>query len=637
MKKYLILIAAAFSLAAVAEVKIIKRISVAPEKQVLDEGKSVDYTLPVVRRSDGSHKKGYRVGLRLRAIGVSKTWGGGWSMLMQLKVNGRIVDRFTADKLPRLVDRPDSKQLTGGPNKRYSGSPWYVRYTKSWDVGYGPDFLPGTKFNPFFKEDITDYLFDIEDLVVTDEPLNISVINIASRIEGLQKLMALKKQRFQMAVKEIEIVIFENPVNRGAASKKIVPPTVLQSRAAAARIRYSGEYTLERTRAELAALAFAEKKFKNCERIDKKGFVIPGHLWLNYVSNYLNAESYIPLLDEARKAGVGLVKVHSYWADINALSPFMPRNAAAEKDFRKLIDLCHARNMKFIAYVSPAWVKLNKAYSKNWELSDPTAKPMKKIQWGRVCTGSPEFRSFFFNGVKQMIEKYPIDGIYVDHGISDVLEKACRVNGHIHPFVKGGKYDSSDDTLSKLYALCRSKGKLLYLFAEGKTGTENYCDVHYVGESTPSMSAHFERHRNLKGNVFFLPMPHGFTYYSWREVYAFTMVLGHFPLLSYNEKLTTAEEKAWFFHFLPLWKAMSTPGTRIYRDIKKTDFFTERPANVIITAYVNTEIFLVVSNCGTKAGKIAFVTPVTDMESGKSSRSFTIAERDFMIFRLEKF
>jgi len=576
-----------------------------------------------------------RVGLRIKAIALSKSYNGGWTMIMQLKVNGKIVDRFNADKQPRLINRPDTKQLTGGPNKRYSGSAWYDKYMKSWDVGYGENFMPPKEFNPYFKEDITDYIFDIDDLVEADYPVEVELINVADKSDGLVKLMQQQKRKFPLAAAKLELVIFENPANRGAASKNIALPSAGESQAMRDRIRKFEEFSTAEAQATLAEIKRSQKLFGQCERHTRRGHTEPGHLWIQYVSNYKNADSFIPLLDEAKKSGVGVVKVHSYWADINKTSPFRPANQAAEADYRKLIKLCHDRGLKFIAYVSPAWVKLNKDYNTAWEFSDKSTAPDKPVKWGQVCTGSPEWRNYFFSNVQKMFNDYPIDGIYVDIGVNNAEEARCTKKDHIHAFTHDvpGRA-SSKDMINRLYSLCRKNNKLMYLFAESHDNFEDICDMQYVGESTPSMAAHVDRHRKLKGNIFFLPMYHGFTYYSPREVYAYTMVLGHFPLASYSEQKTWNMEFTWFKHFLGIWSAMSKDGTHIYRDVKKSPLIKNAPAGTMLTAFVNTDTYLVVANFGNTPVEYVFTQTLEDMENGKKSTSFTISERDFRIFRM---
>ena len=616
------------------EIKIAETIPLAPQKQSIAEGESLEYSLPIVKKSDGSWKKGHRVGLRIHAFAQNTAYTG-WTMLMRLAVNDKLVERFDCNRLPRLINRPEIKKMDGGEHARYYGDPWYVSYAKSWDVCYGPDFVePPERFLASFEEDVTDYLFDIDDLVAVDAPIKITVTNIANEIGGLQKLTAATGRRFPLVVKEISLQIFENPEDRAPASKRIPPPTKEQSAAATARLSPLPPFSVERERAVLNAMKFAEDNFRNCERIDKRGNVIPGHVWLSYDSNAKNSDSFIPQLDLAKEAGVGLIKVHAYWADIHGKSPFLLRDAETEKDFLHLIDLCHERGMKFIVYASPAWVKLNKAYDKRWEFSDPSMKMLKPQKWGLACTGSPEFRSFFFNGIDTLFKTYPVDGIYIDHGIYDEKERACQAEGHIHPFAKSDNYASSDDLLTKLYALCKAHGKLLYLFAESKPGTENYCDVQYVGESTPSMQAHLDRHRSFKSNLFFLPMAH-FTYYSWREVYACTMPLGHFPLLSYPWKRVEGDDCLWFRHFLPLWTALSQPGTRIYRDIKESPVITSRFDKAIVTAFVNDAVYLVVANLNYKPQNIAFSKEMLNLENGSKAQTFTVPERDLLILRME--
>ena len=636
MKKFLLaLLVLPLAVVAAEKVKIVERHPLIKKRLTLQAGEKQHWTGPRLKTTDKKWGN-KRIGLRVKAIIISKSYGGGWTMLMQLKINGKTVDRFNVNQQPRLVNRPDTKQLTGGPNKRYSGSAWYNRYSKSWDVPYGANFAPPQEFNPYFREDITDYIFDIDDLVEADYPVEVEVSNIADKLEGLSKLIQQKGTKFPLALAKVDLVVFENPADRAAASKNIPPPTAEVGKAMQMRIRKYQEFSVEEAAVSLKELDRARKLFGKCERMERKGHTIPGHLWIQYVSKFRHADSFVKLLDEAKAAGVEIIKVHSYWADIDSTSPFRPRNKADEDDYRKLIKYCHDRGFKFIAYVSPAWIKLNKDFDPAWTFSNKTTAPAKPIQWGQVCTGSPEWRNYFFSNVQKMFNDYPIDGIYVDIGVNNAEEARCTKADHIHAFTHDvpGRA-SSKDMMNRLYSLCRKNGKLMYLFAESHADMEDYCDIQYVGESTPSMAAHIDRHRNLKGNIFFLPMFHGFTYYSPREVYAYTMVLGHFPLASYSGQKTWDWEFAWFKHFLPLWSAMSKAGTYVYRDVKNSPLVKSAPANTMMTAFVNTDTYLVVTNFGNQPVQYVFNGNVEEMESGTQAASFTIPERDMLIFRLD--
>ena len=112
------------------------------------------------------------------------------------------------------------------------------------------------------------------------------------------------------------------------------------------------------------------------------------------------------------------------------------------------------------------------------------------------------------------------------------------------------------------------------------------------------------------------------------------MVLGHFPLASYSEQKTWHMEYTWFKHFLGIWSAMSKDGTHIYRDVKKSPLIKNAPAETMLTAFVNTDTYLVAANFSNTPKEYVFTQEIEDMESGKKSTSFILPERDFRIFRM---
>jgi|GEM_PF-4552559 len=620
------------ALAFSAEIAILEKELLNTKRIVLNTGEKCTLQGKMMK-SSVNLKKDEKLGLRLRAICQHPT-GTGWNYFMQLKVHGKLITRFTEHGVPRLINRAETKSPEGASFKKWYGEPWFNPYKKAWDVVYRKNF-PETavELDKSFCEDVTWYLFDVDDLVTIDRQFSVELCNIGDQMPGIVSLMKNGKQKFPLVIDHVEIVKFKEPEGRLPASIKLPVPSDAQINALAERLGNQEFFSEKYLRCELENLRYAESAFAKNEHQWIVPYTIPGHLWIQYDNTKLNAEKYIPLLDMAKKSGIGLVKIHAYWADIHNTTPFAPAGKKGDADFRKLIRLCHDRNLKLTVYVSPSWVKLNKVHRKEWEYSMPDTGP-KAQKWGHVCTCDPSWRSVFFNSVQKIFETYDVDGIYVDLGIYQDLEKACSKAGHINAFKNSQEKNAYvNDMMMRLYALCKAHRKLLYLFFEPiPEGAEKYCDFLITGESTPSMPSHKIRNGHLTGNIFFLPMTHAFTYYSPREIYAYTMALGHFPVINYFGKKQNDELK-FFRYFLVMENQLVKPGTHIYRNIRNAPLIKNASKNIYATAYVNSSCYLVLANHGNKPEKVSFSAVMENVETGKMIRETEIPARDLVILR----
>ena len=625
---------AAFSLSAAEPVKILKTVPLAGEPVAVAPAAEQRWRAPVLK-SLHAPSEGKRVGLHIRAFAQSATRADAWTMLMQIKIDDTLLERFNELKQPRLINRSDLKNVVAGPNRKYSGTSWYNRYYRSWDVVYGSEFRPGVKFSRIFQEDVTDYLFDIDDLVRVGEPFTVTVANIADRNERLMQELKQSRRTLPLKIVTAEVVIFENPADRAARAKVIPPPAEEAIQAFHKRIPRMNEATPEAIRAELLELSRGAALFAECGKHVQTTNFMPGHLWIGYDSSRGQAEKFIPILDQARRAGVTVVRVPETWADSAGAGAFQTGSEAAEKDFRRLIELCHQRKMKIIVHVSPGLVRRNRQYRTEWEYSAKATVPGEDGRRGQVCPGSPEWRSFFFAEVRNLFDRYEIDGICVEPGINGAEETRCTQSNHVHAFREtGNPVFSTLDMLTRLATLCRRRGKLCYILADGLPNLSSICDGQYVGKDTPLMRTYFNRHSGYAGGVWFLPMTRSFTYYSMREVYGSVMVAGHFPAFLYDEQGDWKSEWQFYRCYLPLWAAMNRPGTHIYRQITATPLLKKIPSRLTLTAFVNSSTFLVVNNSGASSAECAFTRELTDLETGETAGTFRINERDFRIFLL---
>ena len=625
---------AALPLSAAEPVKILETVPLAGTPVAVEPGAEQRWSAPVLKALNVPWE-GRRAGLHIRAFARSATRADEWTMLMQIRINNAFLERFNELQQPRLVNRSDVKNVVAGPNRKYSGTSWYNRYYRSWDVVYGSEFRPGGKFSRVFEEDVTDYLFDIDDLVRVGEPFTVTVANIADRNERLMRELKQRRQSLPLQIVTAELVIFENPAARAARTKVVPPPAEEAVRALHGRIPRMDEASPAAVRAELLELSRGAVLFPECRKHFQTTDFLPGHLWIDYDSSRGQAEKFIPVLDRASQAGVTVVRVPESWADSAGAGAFQTGSDAAEKDFRHLIELCHQRKMKLIVHVSPGLVRRNRQYRAEWEYSDPATAPGRDGRQGQVCPGSPEWRSFFFAEVRKLFDRYAIDGICVEPGINGAEETRCTQDNHVHAFrEESNPAVSALDMLTRLAALCRQSGKLCFILADGLPDLSGICDGQYIGRDTPLMRTYLNRSGGYGGGVRFLPMTRSFTYYSMREVYGSVMAAGHFPAFLYDEQGDWKSEWQFYRAYLPLWAAMNRPGTHVYRKITATPLLENILPQLTLTAFVNSSTYLVVNNSGTSAADCAFTRELTDLETGETAATFRINERDFRIFLL---
>jgi len=98
------------------------------------------------------------------------------------------------------------------------------------------------------------------------------------------------------------------------------------------------------------------------------------------------------------------------------------RAFAAENKMKELLELCHAGGMDVVGYYS--LIFNNWAYDAHpsWRMVDPTGKFTRekgvasafKNRYGTVCPNNPEYRKFVADQLKELLDIYDIDGLFLD-------------------------------------------------------------------------------------------------------------------------------------------------------------------------------------------------------------------------------
>lgn len=138
--------------------------------------------------------------------------------------------------------------------------------------------------------------------------------------------------------------------------------------------------------------------------------------------------------DRIQRLGVKTLYLHEKWNTLQN-SPYITRKSAQR--LKKIVDEAHRRGIRVIPYfgyeistLAPFWGEYGvKAGIRAVGDTSPQwtwyrQPPQRDL---RVCYGDREFREFFVEGIRRLLETFRFDGIYLD---GTVYPQACRNEAH---------------------------------------------------------------------------------------------------------------------------------------------------------------------------------------------------------------
>lgn len=198
--------------------------------------------------------------------------------------------------------------------------------------------------------------------------------------------------------------------------------------------------------------------------------------------------------DRMKRLGVTTLILHEKW---NPIQNYWKLSEDTRSRTKEIVDECKKRNIKVIPYfgyelstLSPDWVEFSNKYSymdRPGLARDYTwyRKPNQRCR--EMCCNS-DFAKIWFNGIKEIVEEFDFDGIYVD---TFFIPKGCMNTAH------GCGFIDADGELCPTYPITanRELAKEIYAFFEERGGcfnphissccnipTYSFCHLQWDGE-----------------------------------------------------------------------------------------------------------------------------------------------------------
>ena len=419
-------------------------------------------------------------------------------------------------------------------------------------------------------------------------------------------------------------------------------------------------FTREDHRSRLKNIRLVEKNLKNAKKKELITDYIQGHyVWPKIRFDDFEAdEERIKFLAQQ---GVGLIQIWEHVADYvdktdkTAMNPhqgeWMFRPYDKEKASR-FIELVHKYNMKIIPYTSTNfYLRASDSFKESWAMP----KRCDLCQVLAHCSpNSPGWREHIIRQYATLLDEYNFDGIYNDAGyirtsdywehIPYYNEEVSLVEDEVLAFEESAELDGGmQDLLALIYGEVKKRGGIVKFHREGfdriRSKMKLY-DYLWVGECVESID--LIRKRTKFYDPYVVP-DFNFKLKEEHERYLNAIPYMQFPLLRSEQ----GEGSNWGgvpdfelqLKWLKLYKEMTACGTWAYIDIELPKVIRPLGEETVITAYVNTDIYVVAANysyCECKALLGYRCTEVTPDGLGQSfSDELTLAPREMKVLKLE--
>ena len=431
--------------------------------------------------------------------------------------------------------------------------------------------------------------------------------------------------------------------------------------------------TLAEQRRRFDNLTFAYGAVKDCLFKHQVHDYIPGHAIYNF-GEYPRPVSAAPTeFDEQRLAelasiGVGLIHIHEDWNDAIRVGGADKYTSTDPKGLAAFIELCHKNGIKVLPYFSTGFFDV-----RDPDMREEFYHPKRPTLFSRhfTFTGcdpkSPEWTTFVLEKMKGILDNHDWDGIYNDMGYPD---DANFIDGYIQndPYI--------EDTMARIYSAVKERGGIVKVHQGAciapRANTKIY-DYLIVGESVADPA---ELRRSATFQPYITPLT-DFWFYKGEpdEVFARTIPFMQFenrydgrpftgeritvPGIDYtfnkidNRMDMYVASKKWYDEhpdgpytysewssvpddvahrdkwasYMALYRPMVEENSHVLADITdSTLLLGKKPDSIVMSLFVNSECYLVVSNVGEKPQKVTLAEEWIDRESGKPVRELTLGK-----------
>lgn len=428
-------------------------------------------------------------------------------------------------------------------------------------------------------------------------------------------------------------------------------------------------YTTADHRRRLENIGVCEYGVRKCLRKHLITNYVPGHcLYVIKGSDWTrwqpNEEDERQLAD-LRDRGIGLIHVWETWANTWGGNPMY--QATNPKAFRQFIDMVHRHGIRILPYTTSCFFDRNDAsFREKWAAPKEFDIPYTdwfKHEWhlARVSPASPDYRAFRLARLAHIFDEFDVDGIYDDTGYLRPADCTAQENfwnaevpqyspealaaappeiaDEVHAFRESRENDGAfADLLALIYAEVKRRGRIFKLHVQAcdhvRTDLKVY-DYLWVGEFVEDSD--FER-RMTKGLAPYITShPNQFREgESVDDNYLHTVPYLQFPVMMGQPDYDPSPGHLAHTRWLKRYQPMVEDGTWAYLEITDSDLVRgPLPQDVVVSAYANREIYLVLANYGTAPAEVATadVYVPADQPKEPARQTWTIAGRSLLILR----
>ena len=431
-------------------------------------------------------------------------------------------------------------------------------------------------------------------------------------------------------------------------------------------------FTLDEQRRRFENIGYANRVVNSCLRRHQVHDYIPGQVIYN-LGEYPARFSIAPteydeaLIADLAKSGVGLIQVHEEWNDAIRVLGADKYSSHDPKGMQAFIDLCHKYGIKILPYFSTGFFDVRDPdYTNAFDHPKRPTLFSGHFRYTGCYPASPEWITYVLEKMKGIMDNYGFDGIYNDMGYPD---DANFIDGYIQndPYI--------EDTLARIYSAVKERGGIVTvhqgLCISPRANAKIY-DYLWVGESITDIK---ELRRAATFDPYVVPCPDfRFLKGSADAFFAKTIPFMQFELRLdgrpatgecscvpgieyYNNPINREQEwfekiKEWhdahpdgphvysswsaipddvahrdlWKEYLALYRPMVEENSHVFIDINENQILCgKKPADVIMSLFVNSECYLVLSNIGEKPETVTLAEDWIDRQSGKTVREIALA------------
>lgn len=420
--------------------------------------------------------------------------------------------------------------------------------------------------------------------------------------------------------------------------------------------------TAEEHRKRLENIRFCESGVRTCLREQLVTNYLPFHATYN-LGEYPSRTRWEPSdydeqeLDRLRDHGIQIIQVFDDWNDSLRLFGGDKYTAVNPAGFRRFVEMVHRRGMKILPYVSSGFLqRTDPDFRPEWS-REGDFLVLGYWNMARCSPASAGWRAYFLPKMRALLDEYELDGLYNDAGYltNQHHGRGAATADEVEPFEEAPDYDGAfTDLLGLMYAEVKRRGGIFKLHVNGAEepmtrGVRVY-DYLWVGEGVGNLDAMRETVKNYPAYV--VPCPdmtfaktttddepylHAIPYLQFPMLQAgrpFTGERAMIPGVAYNPNPddfwmricreawqhyqahpegphaygawdaipgraeTRPAHRRWLQRYLPLVEE----GTRVWLEIADNTLFPDPlPKDVVVSAFANLGVYLVLANYGQTA------------------------------------